>query len=160
MKLKVKIDDQIYDVEIGNLSERPITAIVDGESFEVWPESNLPYAASPASQKLRKGAAPDAYKPASSSAATRPVEPVPQPASISSPQADLLKIVKAPIPGVITAILVEPGAEVTVGQELCKLEAMKMNNSIRSSRAGRIASVHITIGQHVKHNDALVEFAG
>jgi biotin carboxyl carrier protein len=75
-------------------------------------------------------------------------------------QSDLLKAVKAPIPGVITAILVQPGAEVSVGQELCKLEAMKMNNSIRSSRVGKIASINVSIGQHVKHNDVLIEFAG
>jgi biotin carboxyl carrier protein len=71
-----------------------------------------------------------------------------------------MKTVKAPIPGVITAILVQSGTEVSVGQELCKLEAMKMNNSIRSSRAGKIATIHVSIGQHVKHNDALIEFAG
>jgi propionyl-CoA carboxylase alpha chain len=59
---------------------------------------------------------------------------------------------------VITAILVQAGSEVVVGQELCKLEAMKMNNSIRASRSGKVGSVMVSIGQHVKHNDVLIEF--
>lgn len=162
MKLKVKIDGQVYDVEVGNLSERPITAIVDGESFEVWPESNMPYTISAAAQKPRKetvAAAPRSL-PANQTSATQPSAVKAPTASASVVQIDLMKTVKAPIPGVITAILVQPGAEVSVGQELCKLEAMKMNNSIRSSRAGKIAAIHVSIGQHVKHNDALIEFEG
>ena len=59
----------------------------------------------------------------------------------------------------ITAVLVHPGDEVAIGQELCKLEAMKMNNSIRSNRAGKIEAINISVGQQVKHNDSLMEFA-
>jgi biotin carboxyl carrier protein len=33
-----------------------------------------------------------------------------------------------------------------------------MKNIIRSSRSGEIARIHVTVGQHVKHNEALVEF--
>jgi biotin carboxyl carrier protein len=48
---------------------------------------------------------------------------------------------------------------VVAGQELCVLEAMKMKNTIRASRDGEISKVHITVGQHVKHHDILVEYA-
>jgi biotin carboxyl carrier protein len=68
--------------------------------------------------------------------------------------------VRAPIPCVITAVDVHAGSEVSAGQQLCVLEAMKMNNSIRASRAGRISVVDINIGQHIKHPDVLIEFAG
>jgi len=47
----------------------------------------------------------------------------------------------APLPGVIAAILVEQGDEVSYGQELCTLEAMKMKNAIRANRAGCIESI-------------------
>jgi biotin carboxyl carrier protein len=48
---------------------------------------------------------------------------------------------------------------VQIGDELCALEAMKMRNAIRATRAGRIATVHVAVGQHVKHQELLVEFA-
>jgi biotin carboxyl carrier protein len=60
---------------------------------------------------------------------------------------------------VITAVYVTPGSEVSVGEELLKLEAMKMNNSILSNRAGVIRDVCITVGQVVKNNEILLEFA-
>ena len=56
------------------------------------------------------------------------------------------------------AIAVQAGDRVDAGQELCVLEAMKMKNVIRSSRSGGIARLHVSVGQHFKHNDALVEF--
>jgi biotin carboxyl carrier protein len=68
-------------------------------------------------------------------------------------------VVRAPIPGVIVALSVQPGVAVTFGQELCVLEAMKMENMIRAPRAGTIAAVRVTVGQHVKRQDVLVEYA-
>jgi biotin carboxyl carrier protein len=70
-----------------------------------------------------------------------------------------LKVVRAPIPGVIVSIAVQPPCEVAVGQELCVLEAMKMRNSIRATRSGEIIKVNITPGQQVRHNEMLMEFA-
>ena len=49
--------------------------------------------------------------------------------------------------------------EFAVGDEMCKLEAMKMNNSIRSNRTGTIGTIHVNVGQQVKHGDLLIEFA-
>jgi biotin carboxyl carrier protein len=65
--------------------------------------------------------------------------------------------VLAPIPGVIDSIAVQPGDGVVRGQELLVLEAMKMKNVIRATRAGTVAAVHVTARQHVKHGDPLVE---
>jgi biotin carboxyl carrier protein len=68
------------------------------------------------------------------------------------------KAVKAPMPGNITAVLVKPGDQVSAGQELCSLEAMKMNNAIRSPRDGIVATVVASPGQTVNHGDTLVTF--
>ena len=68
------------------------------------------------------------------------------------------KAVNAPLPGVIVAVSVKPGETVAHGQELCTIEAMKMKNVIRAGRAGTIAAVHVTLNQHVKHHDVLLEF--
>ncbi len=69
-----------------------------------------------------------------------------------------MKAVRAPMPGHIVDIVVKPGDEVSVGQTLCSLEAMKMKNAIRSPRDGLIAGVEVTTGQAVAHGDILVTF--
>jgi len=153
MKLRVKIEDQTYEVEIDNLHARPVIAFVNGEPFEVWPEES---SSTPATATRL---------PNPASLPTPPVQEA-RTAARSKPEGtppaggpSVLRVIRAPIPGLITSISVNPGDEVTVGQQLCILEAMKMNNSIRASRSGRIGVVHVTVGQHVKHNDTLVEFA-
>jgi biotin carboxyl carrier protein len=65
--------------------------------------------------------------------------------------------VKAPIPGMITRLLVEEGDTVDVGQPLLILEAMKMENEIRAPRAGTVSSIHVGLNQTVIRNTTLVE---
>jgi biotin carboxyl carrier protein len=62
------------------------------------------------------------------------------------------------MPGTIVSIAVQPGDQVEVGQDLCVLDAMKMNNRIRAPRAGTIAQVHVTVGQQVSYGQPLVTF--
>jgi biotin carboxyl carrier protein len=76
----------------------------------------------------------------------------------AAPGAQAGKAVYAPIPGVIESVAVQPGEAVHVGQALCILEAMKMKNVIRASREGTIARIDVVPGQHVKHNDVLMEY--
>jgi len=45
---------------------------------------------------------------------------------------------------------------VTVGQELCVLEAMKMNNPIRSTANGTVTAIHISVGQQIQHGAPLL----
>jgi biotin carboxyl carrier protein len=150
MKLKVKVDEQLFEVEIGSLYERPITAKVDGEVFEIWPESRQVYTSRPANRAVIN-------EPVSPPVLTAvPVDKTASRASLENNQA--ASAVKAPIPGIITMINTQIGDEVQAGQELCKLEAMKMNNSIRASRPGRIASILVSVGQKVKHGDVLMEY--
>ncbi len=65
--------------------------------------------------------------------------------------------VKAPIPGLITRVLVEPGATVRADQPLVILEAMKMENEIRAPFDGVVSSVSVAGGQTVIRNQVLVE---
>ena len=64
--------------------------------------------------------------------------------------------VKAPMPGLVVKMLVEPGAAVAAGQGLVVLEAMKMENEIKASAAGVIESVAVKPGQAVEKGAALV----
>ena len=64
----------------------------------------------------------------------------------------------APMPGVVLEVNVKPGDAVVRGQQVAVLEAMKMQNSIKSPRAGTIAEVCVSAGQAVGHGDAIVRF--
>lgn len=64
--------------------------------------------------------------------------------------------IKAPISGLIVKVLVEPGDTVEDGQPLVILEAMKMENEIRSLRSGVVKSVTIAAGKRVEQNEVLV----
>ncbi len=53
--------------------------------------------------------------------------------------------------------MVEPGTKVEAGQSLLVLEAMKMENEIRSTRSGVVQQVSVKPGQSVALNDLLLE---
>jgi pyruvate carboxylase subunit B len=65
---------------------------------------------------------------------------------------------KAPMPGLVVRVLVTPGQAVVPGQGLVVLEAMKMENELRSSTAGTVRAVPATAGQVVEKGQVLVEF--
>jgi len=156
MRLKVQIEGQVFEVEVDDLDARPIVATVDGERFEVWPEAAGVSSSTPASRPTPSK--PEGVGAHSSAPASAPI-PHSAPSLTPASGGDKALVVRAPIPGVIVAIAVRPGAKVEIGDELCVLEAMKMRNAIRATRAGLIAEVHVTVGQHVKHQELLVEFA-
>jgi biotin carboxyl carrier protein len=138
MKITVRVGEQTFAVAVGDLRERPIVALIDGERFEVWPESE---------------AAPAPAAPPKPTPAVQPAQP---PVTLSQNGHHHSQC--APIPGIIRTVSVRPGMTVRPGQELCVLEAMKMNNTIRATQAGKVAALHISAGQHVKHGDVLLEY--
>jgi glutaconyl-CoA/methylmalonyl-CoA decarboxylase subunit gamma len=160
MKYKIRIDNRLFEVEINNLHARPIIAIVDGEEIEVWPEESG-HAAMHAAPPPSLPAGRSEKKNGSSHGSPGPAPALNgRPSAASSPAAGGgdIKFVRAPIPGVVVSVSVQPGDQVSVGQELCAIEAMKMKNAIRAARAGRVASVSAVAGQHIKHHDVLIEF--
>jgi geranyl-CoA carboxylase alpha subunit len=65
------------------------------------------------------------------------------------PPADAGGSLKAPMPGVVLEVLVEVGQEVEEGQALLKLEAMKMEHTIRSGADGVVQEIYFTAGEQV-----------
>ncbi len=65
--------------------------------------------------------------------------------------------VKAPIPGTVARVLVQPGQAVSAGQPLLVLEAMKMENEIRAPRSGQVERVNVAVGQGVPLGMLLAE---
>ena len=64
--------------------------------------------------------------------------------------------VTAPIPGLVVKVLVREGDSIEEGQPLVLLEAMKMENELRSQRSGVVKSVVVTPGQRVEQNSVLL----
>jgi len=63
--------------------------------------------------------------------------------------------IKAPMPGMVLHIKVSEHQEVAEGDNLCILEAMKMENVIKAPIAGTITSLPIAVGQAVQKGDLL-----
>jgi pyruvate carboxylase subunit B len=63
--------------------------------------------------------------------------------------------IRAPMPGLVSHVLVEEGAEVQRGQAVVVLEAMKMENDLPAPRAGVVKSLRVSKGQAVNQGDLL-----
>ena len=69
-----------------------------------------------------------------------------------------LKDLRAPMPGLVLDILINEGDEVTEGQELIVLEAMKMENAIKSPQDGIIDKIQIDKQDKIDKNHTLLSF--
>ena len=64
---------------------------------------------------------------------------------------------RAPMPGLIVQLRVKVGDTVTAGAGLVVMEAMKMENELRTVAAGKVRAVHVTVGSAVEKGALLVE---
>jgi biotin carboxyl carrier protein len=74
--------------------------------------------------------------------------------SLRAPDGELA--IKAPIPGLIVRLPVEPGQELAEGDTLVILEAMKMENELRAPRAGIVHDVRVKPGDQVALGQVLL----
>ena len=63
----------------------------------------------------------------------------------------------APMPGIVTALLVRIGSLVAEGEVLAVVEAMKMENQVLASANGVVTAIHFPVGANVNVGDLLVE---
>ena len=77
---------------------------------------------------------------------------------MSSANEKKLNEIKAPMPGLILDIKVEPGQEVKKGDPIMILEAMKMENILKSPGDGVVKSVKVKVKDNVEKGQVLLEF--
>jgi biotin carboxyl carrier protein len=162
---QVTIGGKAYQVEIEDVNARPVRAVVNGQVVQVWvPEQGqtpLPTSAPPAptttSPTAKGSEAPPSTVKGSEAPPSMPTVVSP-PAAATQPGVISEWEVRAPMPGSIVSLSVRPGDQVEAGQDLCVLDAMKMNNRIRAARAGTIAQIHVSPGQQVQYGDPLMSF--
>ncbi len=74
------------------------------------------------------------------------------------PAADASNMLICPMPGLITRIEAAVGQEVQEGQNLCTVEAMKMENILRAERKGIITKINPSVGDSLSVDEVIMEF--
>jgi acetyl/propionyl-CoA carboxylase alpha subunit len=141
----VIIDGTSYTVDFDSVSDQPVySLLVDGHSYEAYV-----YPGEEGWQVLMHG---HLY-----------------PASVEDEREKRLRAqsgggvaerdeyyLKAPMPGLVVAIPVGEGKQVAKGDVLVVLESMKMQNELKSPRAGTVARVRISVGDSVEQRQTLL----
>jgi biotin carboxyl carrier protein len=65
-------------------------------------------------------------------------------------------LLKAPMPGLVVAVLIEEGQEVKKGQVMLILESMKMQNELKAPRDGVMGRVRVKAGESVEQRQTLL----
>lgn len=138
-KFKITIDGNNYEVTVNVTDHNTANVEVNGMSYDVHYESKN----TPVSTVTRKTTAP---------AAPQVQVSAPQAASSGSN-------IKAPLPGTIMTINVKVGDQVKRGDTLIVMEAMKMENNIMANKDGQVKAIHVSSGQTVAQDDALIDLA-
>jgi len=73
-------------------------------------------------------------------------------------QRRVAEVLKAPMPGLVVRVQVQPGSQVSAGDGLVVLEAMKMENELKAQAAGAVKRVRVAPGEAVEKGQVLVEF--
>ena len=153
MKYKITVNDQKFEVEIKDISEGIAQVNVNGQPFDVLIENYedittgstttvpvTPHVATPAAVKTPAPSPKPAPAPPKAAAPVTDRMATPAPATTPKKVHATGEIV-APIPGRIMDVKVKVGDNVTKGQTVATMEAMKMENNIASTMDGIIQEV-------------------
>ena len=150
-QFKFDINGSKYEVEIKS---------IDGSIAEVDVNSNLYQVNIEGDGQISAPVARPAAKPtATPAAATTPAaKPAATPTAAPAEAAGKgSKTIKAPLPGSVLKVLVEPGTAFKEGDILMVMESMKMENNITAECSGTITKVVAPVGTSVLQDDVLFE---
>ena len=137
-QIRVNIRGRWYNVQVGKSMSGHVEAVVDGEQFIVELDGGKSVAT--------EGNSTSETVPSSKGASgLRGI--------VKSGE----KVVRSPMPGTIVAISVELGQAVQEGDEICMLETMKMEQSIRFNTSGTVKKVLVKSGESVQTASPLLE---
>ncbi len=142
MPMRIKVGERWFSVRVGDITYSPVEVTVEGETISVEVEG-LPNRPPPRPAGERRRAARIVAPPRDRHAASR------DPSD---------KTLRSPMPGRVIAIMVRPGQHVSAGDEVCIVEAMKMEQSIRAIHDGTVRAIHVLPMDSVGAQDPLVEF--
>ena len=162
---QITVNGNTYSVTVKNIVGSKATVDVDGWEFEV---------------NIGEGGTPEGFVPMVAAAAGASVEAIPKselnksaagkelpkkrtsmidslaPKKTTGLDSTSKGVVAAHLPGLILEIFVKPGDKVKEGDLLIKMEAMKMVNEIRATKAGMVKDVLVALQQNVLENQPLL----
>ena len=141
---KLTLSGRTYEVEVGDLTENPVSVTVDGWEHKVTIPDLVPAPSPRADRAPRTRSRPAPVK----------ATPGPRPAPAASGDS----VLRAPMPGKIVRVNVSEGDNVSKGDPLVVLESMKMENTLSSSLGGVVKAVHVSADDSVQQGQTLVEF--
>ena len=139
-----------YDVTIESIQGQVAKVNVNGVAFDVE------MLGAPIAEGYLPAVAPAATSAAAPAATTAPTA---APATPAKGAAGAGTPVKAPLPGVVTKVLVANGQSVKKGDTVVVLEAMKMENNITAECDGTVSGVCCAAGDSVMEGTTLVTIA-
>lgn len=138
-KFKFRIKGHDYEVEIISVEHNRAELEVNGTHYSVEVNRELP-------QQTK------------TPVLVRSAVPPPKPEETVIARKDSKgTAIKAPLPGTVLSVLVNPGDTVKKGATLLKIEAMKMENNIHAEKACKVLAVKVKPGDSVLQNDVLIE---
>ena len=135
---KLIVNGKEYKVEIESLDDHSASVKCNGIDYKVEFDTSVPV---------------KEQRPLDS----KPVIPDTSEKKTFSPgESSLSAAIKAPIPGLITKIMVSEGDIIKSGQVVAKMEAMKMENNILASSDGKVSQIAVKTGDTVLEGDILI----
>lgn len=140
---KLVVNDKEYTVEISDLSQSPLTVVVNGQTYRVEVQEQPTDTEKPAVPVVRE---------------VQPQSKVVDPPIAARPKVETVAgAVTAPLPCKVLGINVKEGDRVKAGDVLFVVESMKMEITIPAPSDGTIRAIRVSIGQTVKQGGVLVD---
>ncbi len=138
-RYKVKINEKDVTVEVVKQQGCSLQFVANGEPYHIEVEPLL--------EETTTHRAPPTNAPT--------ISAVPNSPKRNTTGTAPLGAVVAPMPGIIVSVSVKQGESVKLGQILCVIEAMKMENNIVAPRDGIVSKVNATQGKEVENGAVL-----
>lgn len=148
-KYQYKVKGIDYEVEIAEVEGNIAKVNVNGIPFEVEMQQPINAAKHPTINVQKPVVAPAPVSKPASAPAPAATPAAPAPSGLGSP-------IKAPLPGTVTEIKVQIGQQVSVGDTVLVLEAMKMQNNIEAETSGKVTSILVKPGETVMEGAVLL----
>ena len=143
-RVSASVDNRTYELVLHRSVENRLLLVTDGRVFDCTVDG-----------KIESGSPVEVTVDTECYAITLTDPRRLRSASAAGALAGGLARIAAPMPGKIVRVLVEAGAQVEAGEGVIVVEAMKMQNEMKSPRAGKVVTVNVEVGATVNAGDVL-----
>ena len=136
--VRVRVNGEWYDVRVGDIYQSPVDVEVDGEIYMVELDAAV-------SAGVRRSEPTRSSRSRNEQAGLR---------GLRDPDE---KIIRCPLPGKVISVSVVKDQTLQAGDEICVLESMKMEQSVRASEVGVAKNIKIKKNQTIGAGDPMIE---